>query len=103
MKLGLLNRLFTPSAQVIHSLSTALQDISALQLRCARLESSLKALEASLDATDAALHKLRGQVHGPKGGRPRLVQSADEIPFGDKESLRAHVGLRAGTKYTHEE
>jgi outer membrane protein TolC len=76
-------------------------DVATLQLRCARAEASLKALEASLDATNAALHKLRGQVHGPRGGRPRLVHSAEDIPAGDKDSLREYVGLKAGTKYTH--
>jgi len=107
---ALIHRLSTAYPQDIHSpkvpislLPDLLQDLSDLRARLVRLESLQKDTAARVAAEEAALHKLRGQVHGPRGGRPRLVTSAEEVPPGDKDALRSYVGLRAGQRFTHNE
>ncbi len=105
-----INRKSTAYPQVIPTPEATLDivkqltdDLASSRARIHRLELSYRELEASHEALGAAVHKLRGQVHGQNGGRPRLVRGADDIPAGDKDALRAHVGLAAGKKFIHSE
>jgi hypothetical protein len=100
---GFIHRLFTGYPQDIHHPQQLLGDVEALRARVMRLESRLATQEDAHQALVERVHKLTGQVHGPRGGRPRLVQTASDIPAGDKEALREYVGLKAGSKFTHQE
>lgn len=66
-----------------------------------KLITRLDELEEQLSTTKAQLHKLRGQVHGPRGASRR--EDGDEIPFGDKEALRRRAGIQHGQRFVHPE
>jgi hypothetical protein len=101
-------RFFTGNAQVIHKRIEALQaqidiwDQFVPQNAQAykRLETQIEILRDELHDYKAALHKLRGQVHGPKGPEvvalnreraPRTHSSAMT-----KDELRKRAGIVAG-------
>lgn len=74
-------------------------DTPAVRKRVQRLEIELQELQESLSALQGAHAKLRNQFHGSKGGRPAdaaALRSADDIPRGDKASLRLAAGLLPG-------
>lgn len=106
----LFHRKSTRSAQVTHTPAAALDIVAQLQddlhvvrQRVQRLEIAYKELAEHHDTLEAQLGKLRGQVHGVRGGRPARAGGIDAIPLGDKERLREYVGLAAGRRYTHPE
>jgi len=98
-------RFFTGNSQVIHSRIKALTaqldvleaSVHAGTRHSSRLETQIDELRSELVDHKAALHKLRGQVHGPKGADsiPRLparqVQLAES-----KDDLRRRAGIVAG-------
>lgn len=102
----------TGSLQVIHSMFTALfrrkpavSVPDALVQRLESLEKLSRKLEEDRDLLREEFRRLRGTVTG--GRRLRSVStgpvSVDEIPHGDKDSLRAFAGLRAGAAFKHKE
>lgn len=106
----LIHRKSTASQQVIPTPKATLDivtqltdDFLTLRHRVQRLEIALKEALESHESLSAQVHKLRGQVHGARGGRPPAQGTLDGILPGDKESLRAYAGLRAGARYTHQE
>lgn len=75
----------------------------ALLKRVSLLESELDGLKEQLSTTVSHLHKLRGQVHGPRAHLRAVRESAnsiEDVPFGDKASLRRLAGIGVG-RYTH--
>lgn len=98
---GFIHRLFTGSPRVIHTLADLMADVAVLESTVKRLETRLASQDAAHQALVERVHKLTGQVHGPRGGRPRLV-GVDSVPPGDKDALREYAGLRPGAKFKHE-
>lgn len=106
----LIHRKSTGNPQVPHRVKAALDivtqitaDLEVVRHRLSRLEIAHKELQDAHESLDGQLAKLRGQVHGARGGRPPKNAGVDSIPVGDKEALREYVGLRAGRRFTHEE
>ncbi len=62
-----------------------------------RLVIDLRTVQDELSQLQGHHLKLRKQFDGSKGGRPvGSVRGVDEIPIGDKVSLRAYAGLTPG-------
>lgn len=74
-----------------------------LLTRVSKLETALRDLEEQHSTTVSHLNKLRGQVHGPRAQLRSVPNSADEIPFGDKEALRQRAGLVHGQRFIHKD
>lgn len=74
----------------------------SLEKRIALLEQHAESLVEDRDLLRQEFRRLRGTVTG--GKRLRIVEGRDddEIPFGDKEALRARVGLTPGKRYVHD-
>jgi hypothetical protein len=77
-------------------------EIATLRHRVHRLEIASKEQEEAHEQLAAGVHKLRGQFFGGQRGRAQRP-ALDQIPLGDKESLREYVGLRAGARFNHQE
>jgi hypothetical protein len=114
----MLHRLFTGYstryAQALKALDTKIElvialhkEADALRKRVLRLETDLKDLSDLHNALDSRHQKLSGQFHGARGGRGHRSEANGDgvsaIPLGDKDALRAAVGLRAGVRYNHTE
>ena len=100
----LFRRLYTARAQarVEESFAAAVKaHIEALNERAHRLEIAHKQLTATVQEHYGQLHKVRGKVYGTaarNGG-----SGVGQIPFGDKDALRAAVGLTAAKRFQHTE
>lgn len=81
----------------------ALRHLVDLERRCRALEEGQRKLVEEQDYLANAFKRLRGTVTG--GRRLRLASDSDvsEIPFGDKDALRAAAGIVPGRPFHHQE
>lgn len=86
------------------AVSYLLKEVKALKEAAppsvSKLVTRIDDLEEELSTTKKHLHKLRGQVHGPRGASQH-DDPVSAIPFGDKESLRRAAGLKHGVRFEH--
>jgi hypothetical protein len=75
--------------------------IESLNEHVSRLELELKRLGATVEEHYAQLHKVRGKVYGSSAQQNR--NGAGTIAYGDKDALRAHVGLSSARRFKHDE
>jgi len=73
--------------------TTLLEDLAKLRLRVKRLEITHEELQAQHDSLVTQLRTVRGMITGGMRRPQESPAGVAAIPFGDKESLRAHVGL----------
>lgn len=81
-------------------LRDAVERIETLESALSKLQKAHRDLDEQHSTTVSHLHKLRGQVHGGRHGHVARG-GPGEVPFGDKDALRAAVGLRAGQRFIH--